>query len=668
MRSRAATVALIVALGVGLVLRLVWPLADPAPGLSWSGAVFTDPAAIVLAASDAIRTGEWPGSRDQLVYPLFNGITWIAFRCVGPDRLASQILAAFLSIVGVLLLSLSVRRVHGPVAGVVAAAVLGLSFWSGMFARVPLVEHLTTALLSGAVLALVRGGRRAEAAAAGLVAVAMFFGKAHSAPFLPAMLLLVAMRARSVRATFVPLGVVAGVGLAWTVGVFLPHRADLLDQLVRAGDASLEGSGPLAPFTMVSTSWVFHRAPVIAVLGWLFVLETILVPDVRRRRVQDGTAILAFAFVAFWLYVSVLPYRAPRYLIPAIAFLAAGAVVLGVERWKDGVPAASPVRRRVLAGAMTFGVVLGLAAASLHLASAWDAWIRQATLEESRVASWMIRVAGPGPRLTAVAAFLAGIVACLPGSARRKALAPLPRRRALAALTVLCLTLSAGQWTAWIRGRSHVLESARRAADLILPLDARVQGAFAPALTLGTSRHAVVTYGRERKNEVEPGVTHVILEHPAGDAFLRVLSAREGVLPLAGWSLRHRHVRGLTLFTLGPPATEFEFAVGDLVSGRPAEAAARLARLAPSRMPEIASLQAVSLDASGDRAGARRSLDDATRDGGGSAADLHRSARYAREDGDREGVERAQRLALARDAWDDEARLELRADRELRRP
>ncbi len=657
MTDRRATALLLAAVATGFVLRFAGPTADPAPGLSWSGGILTDPAAVVLSASDAIRSGTWEWGRDALVYPLYNAAAWLAMRLVGPDRIALQLLSALLSTATVLFLALSARRAKGAGAGALTAAVLAISYWLGMFGRVPLVEHLTTALLAAATWVLMRRGSGAAAIGGGLVGVAAFFGKAYAAAFLPAMIGFLAAR-EGWRPVLAASAALAGVGAAWGAFLYGPHRAEFLQQAARISEAGLEGSGVLAPFTMVSTSWIVHQAPAISILGGLFVLETLLLPAARRRRLADGSALPAFAFAAFWIGVSLLPYRAPRYLIPAVAFLAAAAVLRVVEAAQEAEPSGDDRWPRRLTGALTTALVLGLAAVLPHAASAWEAWTRVTTLETSSVGLALRPWLAPGLRLTLFAAGLGSFVAL--GRRPRP-----PGRRVLFALLATSVVVSAGQWGRWIPARTHVLESARIATDAILAPEANVQGVFAPALTLGSRRTANPTFGRGRPDTIEPDATHVVIELPEGEALLRRLSESGAAMPLAGWSPRHRHVGGLSLVAVGPPVTEFERAVALLSARRPAEAAAVLEEHPARDLPEVASAHALALFASGDLEAACRRLEEAVAVDP-SAGDLHRLARLADRIGDVELRRSALRRALALDPWDEEARLALREER-LRR-
>ncbi|HMB71590.1 MAG TPA: hypothetical protein VKU85_19930 [bacterium] len=660
MTPRAAAAATGSALVVGLVLRAVWPLADPPARLSWSHGVLTDPAAVVQAARTQFLHGHWEITRDLLFYPALNGITALVFAVFGDTRLALQGLAALLSVAAVAGFAAAAGRVAGPGARALTAWLLATSFWLGMFGRVPLVENLTCALL-GLAAWLATGMRPAVAASMAVAAAAALFGKAHAAPFGAALVFFVGLRDRSARAPLPGLAAAAAVAVVWALGLFLPHREAMLDQLAQLDAHSAAGSPWLAPLRTIRTSWIFHRMPVLAAVGTLFVVETCLVASHRRRRLADGSALFAFAFLAFWFYSAILPYQAPRYYEPAVLAFLTGAALRIREWWSPGDRVAGDeTGSGALAArmAVVFLVALGALESAIHWATAWDESTRARLAVPSAAAGAILDFLRPFGRNVLLALLLGAGVGV--AWSRRAGAARPSGRRGLAIAAVLAATaVTATQWVAWAGwGRTATLEEARRSADAILPAEARLFGPFAPALALGTRREATLAFGAETVERLEAsGATHVVLDPTSGDGLLRAWEdAHPGsVLALRAWGLAHTKVRRVRLASLGradaPPPSPFERATADLAADRPEAALERLDALPPADVPDFRVLEARSRLAAGDRAGAREALERAVAMRP-SVEELYRLGSLALADGDPETARRHWSRALRLDPWD----------------
>ncbi|MCA9751388.1 MAG: hypothetical protein KC591_04300, partial [Gemmatimonadetes bacterium] len=206
-------------IGAALLLRALFPSADPPVRLSWSNGLFTDPPSIVLGARDDVRFGDWRagGERGHAFYPLWNGIARLAFGGFGPTRDVLQFTGALWATIAVFAGALAAGRAGVSPLG--AAAALGGCAWLAEFGRIPLPEHLATALLAGAAWFALGDRSREYATAGALAGVAAWFAKPQAVLFVPAAAAFLIIRRRSARPL---LAFGGGIGLAtalWLVTV-----------------------------------------------------------------------------------------------------------------------------------------------------------------------------------------------------------------------------------------------------------------------------------------------------------------------------------------------------------------------------------------------------------------------------------------------------------------
>jgi tetratricopeptide (TPR) repeat protein len=667
MRRSAAAFAAIVA--AAFVLRAAWPLADPAGHLSWSAGVYTDPAAITQAARNAALWGEWvrDESRDLVFYPLLNGVTWLAYGVLGVGRLPLQLLAALFGTGAVAACGWAAARGRGAGAGLAVAAATGGCFWLAMFARVPVAENLVVALLAPAWVAAT-GRTRGSALLAGVLAgVAAFYGKIHAVAFLPALLAFLALRERRALAAWPAAAGAALVAGLWAVTVFAPFRVEILDQAARAED--LYGALPiLRPpaeamdeiIITLRSGWLFFRMPVLGALGLLFAVGTLLDADARRRRLEDGTALLALWLAASWLMLTALPYKAPRYFIPAALPLVAGGACLLHELARGGDrPRAS--RTTVTAWLVLLGVVAVDTAVHL-LAAGDDAASRIRTPGAVALAEWCAAAAERvrSPRVHAAVGLALGGAAAL--IARRAAPAAGPR--AAAVLAAIVVVVQGGQLGFWAGNRVYALEEAKESLDAIVAPDAVLYGAFAPALVQDSRRTGIPQFGAADAATLERhAVTHVVF---AGEADARSLAraapdVARGLVLVRQWPFRAANLRALQLLRVpGTPAapTAFERAAERLAGGDPEAAleAFRDFRMASGRVvTDVPAEEARALFELGDFPAAGRKLEEAIALRPTNPEDWFNLGMIRRHLGDPAGAREAWRAALRLDPWDEES-------------
>jgi tetratricopeptide (TPR) repeat protein len=665
-RPRRAAAAFAAIVAASFALRAAWPLADPAAHLSWSNGVYTDPAAITQSARNQVLWGEWirDESRDLVFYPLLNGMAWAAYRVFGPGRLPLQILSALLGTAAVAACGWAAARGRGPGAGLAAAAATGGCFWLAMFSRVPVAENLVAAMLALAWVAATGRGAGAGLAAGALAGAAAFFGKVHAVAFLPALLVFLGLRARSAAAALPAAAGIALTAAVWAAAILVPFRTEILDQAARSEE--LYGALPvLRPpaqaldeiVLTLRAGWLFFRMPVLGALGILFAVGTLLDPAVRRRRLEDGTALLALWLLAAWLLLTALPYKAPRYFIPAALPLVAGAACLLHELLRgDDRPRASRATVTV------WLLLLGLVAVdvAVHLLAAADDWAYRvrtpgaiAFADRCTAAAELVR----SPRVHAAVGLALGGAAAV----ALRGIRPPPARGLVAA----AIAVQGLQIALWAGNRAYALEEAKESLDAIIAPDAVVYGTFAPALVQDSRRIGVPQFGAAAADVLERhGVTHVVFAgEPDAVSFARAApEVARGLVLVRQWPFRTRNVRLLQLLRLPGAAagrTDFERAVDLLDAGDP-EAALRalgeMRRKSPGGVvPDVPAREARAHYERGDLPRAREKLEEAVALRPTNPEDWFNLGMVRHRLGDPEGARAAWRRALRLDPWDEES-------------
>ena len=322
-RERTWLGLVLLAVGLGLVLRLAWPLADPPPRTSWSNGIYTDPPVMVHAARNAVLFGRWiiDYNRDLWIFPLINFLTWLVYLPAGPGRLPTVVLSALAGAATTVALAWGLARSFGRRAAAFGALLFAVGYFQVSSARVPVAENITALLLTLSAGVAISRSLRAQALAGALAVVATLFGKYHAVGFLPGLLLFSILRDRSLRGAgaMVVGGTVAF--LPWLFGIFLPHRADIVAHVARQS-TGLHGELPMTKslaegigelYNSVRRSWMFYRIPFTGTLGGLFLTWAALNGRARRASVVDGSAVWVLTWWSLWLYYAALPYKAPRY-------------------------------------------------------------------------------------------------------------------------------------------------------------------------------------------------------------------------------------------------------------------------------------------------------------------------------------------------------------------
>jgi hypothetical protein len=594
-------VVLPVALCIALALRIAWPLADPPPTMSWSTGAYTDPASNALAARYEVERQEAAIEvPERFIYPALHSLARVAYQTLGVRRLSTVTLAALLGTATVALLALAVRRGPGPHAAILVAVLGATNSWLAPNTRVLTAEGVALVLL--AIACFFAMSRRAVAwlAAGAFAAAAGFLGKYQALAFLPALFLFLGMRIGWRAAGIAFLGAFA-VGAAWTLAIFLPHRAEIIAWIRQSSVGFAESSrvgilpqhGLLAPFKALKDSWLSLRAPIVTIAGCWFILRTLGTPGLLRGRIQDGSALFVFWAVLMSLGISLFSYAAPRYFMLVAAPLVA--CVAGQIEFLRTPPAHPRQPMRSVALFLFFWIAsfvvlhwLVRVQSTLRTHFYLEEWVRDPT---SIPLLFTLPEAIQDLDRHVVVALILGALATsfvlIRRRRNRKAAASptLHRAKRLApALFVAVVGFDSAVWGMWASQRTWTIELAKTSLREILPSDAVILGAFAPLLTEGSSMVAVPHFGQLQEADLmrEPRPTHLLLY--GGDA--ANLQASNPILPersvpVARWSIRTAWARDLVLFRLLPMREDppyqlslYERAIEQLLVGATAEATA----------------------------------------------------------------------------------------------
>ena len=232
--SRRFLPALLAIVAAGALLRGVWLRADP-PWNPTVGVVWHDEGAWVHNARNKALFGAWRLDEWNPVFvaPVFTALEYASFEAFGVGTWQARLVSAAAGVASIVLLGLGMRRVGGPLAGLIAAALVATNFDYVMYNRAAIMEALMVALIVTAWWASTRGEERPPwAAAAGVCAVAAYFTKASAAFYVAALgiaALWAVARPRSEAERRAAIWTLAGLGAAFGVAFaafVVPHWAD----------------------------------------------------------------------------------------------------------------------------------------------------------------------------------------------------------------------------------------------------------------------------------------------------------------------------------------------------------------------------------------------------------------------------------------------------------
>jgi 4-amino-4-deoxy-L-arabinose transferase-like glycosyltransferase len=476
--------ALFAILALGLLLRTLYPAADP-PWRSTVGVVWHDEGAWTHNARNKALFGAWRQDDWNPVYiaPVFTALEYASFKAFGVGVRQARLVSEIAGLISVLLLALGVRRIAGPVAALIAGALLATDYVYVMYDRAALMEALMVAFIVSSWYCSTRAERQpAWGAIAGVCAVLAFFTKAAAAFYIGALVLGVvasALRRKNLR----PGGGSYLTSSVWTIGglaaataliaIFfvIPHWSDY--QFYNWQVSVTRKPSYDAASVLTRVSWfpilhdVFSRMWLALVLGvfgaWGIAARWREAPDAER-------------LLLLWVGVGIVELlvhdvgneRRFVFLIPVLIALTSLVLARGSLLPDEGGRVST--RRLALATPVllyTAYVLLGPVTRLPWLDDVYNHILRMP-----------VRVAATG------AVVLTGVLLAtwtkVSGAMTRRAWGG----RAAVALTALAVGWNIYQFADWATHRSYKNIQASRAVGAVLPPETLVQGKLANGLAL----------------------------------------------------------------------------------------------------------------------------------------------------------------------------------------
>ncbi len=339
-------------LGLAFAGGILFLSADP-PHISWSQDVATDPPQYTNFARNKVLWGNWvlfePNRFVFFLKSFSSAASFAVFSLLGTGRFQANLVAVILSLLAMVFLFLSLKKVFNKRTAFFSLFFLGTNFIFVMYGRNPFLEISALFLLTlGFYLVVCSFKRIPLLVPAGICfAAGIFFGKTMAAFILPAFLgvLLLWMFepvAKSQRKVDVKPVVLFGAGflavtLFWLLFSYLPAQREVAGYL---GEQALGLYGfPQALQSMpafISSLFtfgtdLFYRMPVMFALSFLgllwFFRNRDSVKKLARQRDDRSKALfmLVFWFLVAFFLLMVMNYRPLRYqiyLIPPMCALA----------------------------------------------------------------------------------------------------------------------------------------------------------------------------------------------------------------------------------------------------------------------------------------------------------------------------------------------------------
>jgi 4-amino-4-deoxy-L-arabinose transferase-like glycosyltransferase len=476
--NRRFPAVLFAIMAVAVLLRVAYPTADP-PWYPTIGVVWHDEGAWVHNARNRALWGVWSTDawNPMFIAPVFTLLEYLSFAAFGVGVWQARLVSEMLGAGSVLLLALGTRRVAGPAAGLLAAALVATNYVYVMYDRAAIMEATMVAFMVAAWYCYVRAQEQPLwGIGAGVCALLAFFTKAAAAFFVAAVGIdavlawfLSRRNGNTVerRASIAVIAGLAGAGLVALAAFVAPNWRDYRFynwQMSVTRKPSYDLKSFIDRITWFSIiNDVFTR-------NWALIVVTItgaLTSLARWRDVRAPERLLLLWVglgTAELLVHDVSNERRFLFFIPAVAALAAIALAGRLSIAGDELKAVSRARAALALPAVAFGCYV--MAGSL---------VRVTHLYEI----------SPNVRLAAaiaVAATLA-IYATWPRLARWLAAERWTVRRAVLLVALLC----AGdlvQFAQWAAGRSYENITASIEVGRRLPAGTLVHGKLANGLSL----------------------------------------------------------------------------------------------------------------------------------------------------------------------------------------
>ncbi len=372
LRLELITVAAILSLIA--ILRLYHLDADPPTGLSVSTGVETDPPQYTVFARNYVQTGEFDpfhdARRSVFLKSSVTGLAVAVFGVLGTGIWQSHFVGFLYGFGALLLFWLFVRRVSGPVAGLLFLLLISVNYNLVFFGRLPFLEH---ALAFWGFLALVivsHVERPLHYIWAGLaLGIGIFFGKVIGLIFLFPFACWFGYRmlfgdyVRRSDRLLQPLFFAGGFAVAtllWLFFTYLPAQSQVTgyfgEQAVSLYGAP-DGLKSIDDFfrqmvTFGDSSKLFPRMRSVAVIATILIgMAVFHIGRARSWRegfggLNAGQVTLVAMIVAFYGSLMIWNYRPMRYqLVMVYPFYGAAATVLAMiwAKWKAPTPVRTPL-------------------------------------------------------------------------------------------------------------------------------------------------------------------------------------------------------------------------------------------------------------------------------------------------------------------------------------
>lgn len=491
------------------------PHVDMRRGLAWSFGPYTDEALDTYSARNMVLYGHW--RVDDLfplvVYPLVNYMMVLIFKLFGMGFVQVKLLSLLASVASVLAIYLLVREDAGHLAGLLAGLALATSFPLTMYGRLGLVEPVQILFLLLTGLSYVHGLRRPPLMGlAGLLGASTILLVKVSAAFIaPALVAAIAWELFSARKDRAAVRVVfhgIGWGLAgvaatlviWLAIVFLPHRAEYTQYVLRHSLASPAGHPKGIVEYLLSTFTVGRWTGLIPRLSWVALVGFVTLPMLAVGR-RPALRYLGLWFTLALLMLGYMNYRPDRYELVLLPALIAGFAVTLARVIETG--ALLPRLRPTLIKAGLYTLWLWILATQLagYTNGFWGT-LRPRSDPAALALTFTIAAA------TGILGYI--VIRIAPSGITIR---PLAVRAALAImLLLLAVRLDLAQYSRWFGSRTHVMVESGADLDSALPQDAVLVGGWAPALLIGSKHRAVAM--TDWANSDDPvarfGATHLV--------------------------------------------------------------------------------------------------------------------------------------------------------------
>lgn len=494
-----------------LLLRLVYPRADPPHFLDWSGGLYFDEGAYTHNARNKLLFGQWRLDQWNNMYysPVHNYLVYLSFSAFGIGLLQERLVAIVLSGLSVVLFYFLLSEAFDAGTALLGTLLLGTNYLFVLFGKLGLLEVPVTfaAILTLYCFAKGVGGRgRAWFFLAGASSFLVYVFKSLGAYFVGAAVasaLYESFRGpkESRWGRLGPfLGGLSASVLLWLGAFYLPNR----HAIASIGSLWLAQSLPstldvLAGNLLTQPLFVaLARTPAVVLVGSLG-LGLVTYLSVRSRERLHGVEVLAAAWLLGGaVFLSVLSYRPVRYYIPLIPPLCLLAARL-VARALPSMILAERVRRDPLLYLLVLLVAMTVSFFGLIPYLRWDIGLRARFL-----------FAAPA----AVAAVGVTLLVLRPWTRREVRLRGIGW--GLLALLLVSVGLDLHQYWQWARRPSYGMVTSSRELGR-LPGRAVIAGLSAPALVLENGHRAIYA-GREGWFDAtpdlfqrHPDISHLVL-------------------------------------------------------------------------------------------------------------------------------------------------------------